>query len=114
MGWLNSDIKGGHYFFGYGLGSEWRLKNQLKMSTELINLHYTPTDNFDTDYSNIILQPLLIYQLHKNIQLYAGPRLQYQLPVEKENSAYYKNFSRNMLPLMEGKKMLYTWAFRWA
>ncbi len=104
VGWLNSDMAGGHYLFGYGLGSEWKLKNKIKMSAELINLHYSPTNNFNTDYSNIILQPLLIYQLHKNIQLYAGPRLQYQLPVEKENSAYYKNFSRNMLPLMEGKK----------
>jgi len=104
VGWLNSNIPGGHYLFGYGLGSEWKLKGKLKMATELINLHYTPTDHFDTDYSNIILQPLLIYQLHKNIQLYAGPRLQYQQPVEKENNAYYSNFSRNMLPLIKGKK----------
>ncbi|HTG54854.1 MAG TPA: hypothetical protein VL943_01210, partial [Niabella sp.] len=104
VGWLNSNSAGGHYLFGYGLGSEWKLKGKLKMATELINLHYTATDNFDTDYSNIILQPLLIWQLNKNVQLYAGPRLQYQLPIEKENNAYYENFSRNMLPLIEGKK----------
>lgn len=104
VGWLNSDIAGGHYLFGYGLGTEWPLKGKLKIATELMNLHYTPADNFDTDYSNIVLQPLLIWQLHKNLQLYAGPRLQYQLPVEKENNTYYRNFSRNMLLLTAGKK----------
>lgn len=103
-GWLNSDITGGHFLFGYGLGSEWKLKGKLRMAAELINLHYTPADNFDTDYSNVILQPLFIYQVGKKLQVYAGPRLQYQLPVQKDDPAYFSNFSRNMLPLSQGKK----------
>jgi len=102
-GIINTGATGRHYIFGYGLGSEWALKSKLKMAAELIHLYYTPADNFNTDYSNISLQPLLICQLHKNIQLFAGPRLQYRLPVHDHESSYYKGFHQNTIPLSKNK-----------
>nr|WP_262915620.1 carboxypeptidase-like regulatory domain-containing protein [Niabella ginsengisoli] len=103
VGTLNTDI-GQHYFFGYGLGSEWFLKRKLKMAAELSNLYFTSAKEFDTDYSTISLQPLLVYQLHKKVQLFAGPRLQYQLPVHNHSNDYYKSLNKNMIPLKEGSK----------
>ena len=102
-GTLPTDI-GRHYFFGYGLGSEWPLKGKLRMAAELSNLHFTSAKQFDTDYSIVTLQPLLIYQLHKKMQLFAGPRLQYQLPVHKHDNDYYKSFNKHMIPLRKGPK----------
>lgn len=98
-GIINTGATGSHYIFGYGLGSEWALKGKLKMAAELIHLYYTPARNFNTDYSNISLQPLLICRLHKNMQLFAGPRLQYRLPVYDHESSYYKGFHKNALSL---------------
>ncbi|WP_460686183.1 STN and carboxypeptidase regulatory-like domain-containing protein [Niabella aquatica] len=102
-GIINTGATGRHYIFGYGLGSEWALKRKLKMAAELIHLYYTPADHFNTDYSNISLQPLLICQLYKNIQLFVGPRLQYRLPVYDQESSYYKGFHKNSLSLGQGK-----------
>ena len=74
------------------------------MATELISVYYTPAEKLDTDYSTVSLQPLLIFQPHKKIQLFAGPRLQYQLPVYKQSNSYYQSFSKNMISLTEGSK----------
>ncbi|WP_300603310.1 STN and carboxypeptidase regulatory-like domain-containing protein [Niabella sp.] len=99
LGWIDAHNPGGYYLFGYGLGSEWTLKRNIKMAAELVNLFYTPAHGFNSDYNNINFQPLFIWQAHKKLQLFAGPRLQYQLPSQHPGQTVYSGFRRNMIAL---------------
>ncbi|MCD2422363.1 carboxypeptidase-like regulatory domain-containing protein [Niabella pedocola] len=99
VGWINAYTPVPYYLFGYGLGSEWTLRRKIKMAVELVNLFYTPAHDFNTDYNNISFQPLLIWQAHKKLQLFAGPRLQYQLPAQESNQTAYNGFRKNMISL---------------
>ena len=102
-GIINTGATGRHYIFGYGLGSEWALKGKLKMAAELISQFYTPASNFNNDYSNILLQPMLVWNLHKNKQIFAGPRFQYRLPAYEHEGLYYKGFHKNSISLSKDK-----------
>ncbi|MCF3108650.1 carboxypeptidase-like regulatory domain-containing protein [Niabella sp. CC-SYL272] len=99
VGWINAHTPVTYYLFGYGLGSEWTLKRNVKMAAELVSLFYTPAHGFDTDYNNICFQPVFIWQAHKKLQLFAGPRLQYQLPAQNGAPAAYGGFRTNMIAL---------------
>lgn len=99
VGWIGAGNLGGYYLFGYGLGSEWTLKRKISMAAELVSMFYTPAQRLDTDYDNICFQPLLIYQLHPRLQLFVGPRLQYQLPGHRHERDAYTGFRRNMIAL---------------
>lgn len=98
-GVINTSNIGSFYGLGYGLGSEWRIKNKIKMATELVNLFYKGKKEPGNDFSTISLHPLVIYQLQKNIQLFAGPRLQYRLPVYNRPNEYYSDLHKNSIPL---------------
>ncbi len=98
-GWLKDKPGSDYYCYGYGLGTEWHLKGKMKMATELISLFYTPSSRFEADYSAVTLQPIFIYQPLKQLQVFLGPRLQYQLPVYQHGKDHYKRLHQNMLSL---------------
>lgn len=104
LGWVHAGNPGGYYLYGYGLGSEWTLKRKVKMAAELVSLFYTTAKEFNTDYDNVCFQPLLIYQVHPKLQLFAGPRLQYQLTGNNEGLNAYTGFRRNMITLNENSR----------
>ncbi|SDD49240.1 STN and carboxypeptidase regulatory-like domain-containing protein [Niabella drilacis] len=104
VGWVQAGDPGGYYLFGYGLGSEWRLKRKIKMAAELVSLFYTTAKEFNTDYDNVCFQPLLVYQASPRLQLFTGPRLQYQLTGNNEGRNLYTGFRRNMITLNENSR----------
>ncbi|WP_157557860.1 STN and carboxypeptidase regulatory-like domain-containing protein [Niabella aurantiaca] len=104
LGWVHAGNPGGYYLFGYGLGSEWTLKRKIKMATELVSLFYTTAKEFNTNYDNVCFQPVLMYQVHPKLQLFAGPRLQYQLTGSNDGQDAYTNFRRNMITLNENSR----------
>ncbi|MGJ7029885.1 carboxypeptidase-like regulatory domain-containing protein [Niabella hirudinis] len=99
VGWVHAGNPGGYYLFGYGLGSEWTLKRKIKMAAELVSLFYTKAEQYDANYDNICFQPLLVYQAHPKLQLFTGPRLQYQLTGRQDTQNAYAGFRRNMILL---------------
>lgn len=104
LGWIDSARKGDYYILGYGLGKEWALKQKIRIAAELINLNYISGHAPDMDYSTVLLQPLIIYQPFKKLQVFAGPRLQYQLPVYRHGQDHYKRLRQNMIPLTQSEK----------
>ncbi|HOZ85085.1 MAG TPA: STN and carboxypeptidase regulatory-like domain-containing protein [Niabella sp.] len=101
-GIIQTGDKNRYYIFGYGLGTEWKIKKKIKLGTELVSLFYNSKNDVKTDYSTICLQPLILFQLNKNLQLFAGPRLQYQLPVYQQANDYYNSFHKNSIALTKG------------
>jgi hypothetical protein len=101
-GVINTVSSGKYYIFGYGLGTEWQSGKKVTMAMELVSLFYSGPKKFNTDYSNICLQPLVLVQLKKDIQLFAGPRLQYQLPVYQHSNEFYNGFQKSSILLKQG------------